>query len=108
MIQHLIAFVLLFGMVVAAPAQRRRARRSSSPVRISKENPTIYITFVRQGKIADVRTGEVKEHVWLRMHNNTRWAINIQASGAPKEYGDTSLYYGIETEPRDEVYISVD
>jgi hypothetical protein len=100
MIRLLITVVILLCIVVIAPAQRRRAGSVAAPVRILREKPTVYITLVRRGKIADSGTGEVKERVWLWLHNNTRWSIKIQASGVPKEDGDAKLYYGIETIPR--------
>jgi hypothetical protein len=105
MIRLLTTVVLLLCVAVLAPAQRRRAGSAAAPVRISREKPTVYIMLVRKGKIADSGTGEVKDHVWLRLHNNTRWPLMIQASGVPKEYGDAQMHYGVETIPRGIEYV---
>jgi hypothetical protein len=77
-------------------AQRRRATRPACDVRISKKNPSVYITFEREGKIASARTGEIQETVWLRLRNNTRWPIILDMNGVPsKDYGDAFLFYDV-------------
>lgn len=60
---------------------------TSSDVRISKDHPAIYITFERRGEAINpmdsrlAETGETSkskekgEDYWLRLHNNSRWAI---------------------------------
>jgi len=59
----------------------------SGDIRISKDHPAIYITFERRGKAINpmdsrlAETGETSkskekgEDFWLRLHNNSRWAI---------------------------------
>jgi hypothetical protein len=64
----LLIVVAMFSLVVAAHAQRRRSRNVSRDIRISKQHPTIYITFEGFGQ---------EQEVWLRLHNNTRWRIEI-------------------------------
>ncbi len=71
------------------PAQRRRSRGVERDVRIVKHTPTIYITFEGFGKVGNslearvLETGEASrsqeqgQYVWLRLHNNTRWGIDI-------------------------------
>ena len=93
--------LLTVGMGVLAPAQTRRQRAPLS-ARLSKQHPSVYISFVRAAKIASVRTGKIEETVWLRLHNNTRWSIWLHASGVPEEYGDAELYYAVEDAERDE------
>ena len=73
-------------------AQRRITRQKS--VRLSKKFPTVYFTHEKTGKEVNESTGETVDLVWLRLHNNTRWAIWIEASGGDK-YEDARLYYNI-------------
>jgi hypothetical protein len=68
---------------------RRRPRRDKS---------SVYISFIHVGKIEPLETGIGDQHIWLRITNNTRWLIWLDASGVPnKEYGEISLYYTIES-----------
>jgi len=64
----LLAVVAICGLVVTVPAQRKRDRQINRDVRISKRDPTVYITFEGIGRDQDI---------WLRLHNNTRWRIEF-------------------------------
>jgi hypothetical protein len=46
-------------------------------VLVSKEKPTVYLTFEKAGPRSAVYAAESDQGVWLRLHNNTKWAINI-------------------------------
>src|SRR5438874_9356315 len=52
--------------------------------------PSVYIRYERQGQRTPVHSGESKEGVWLRLHNNTSGAISLCTE---------SLYIGPNTEP---------
>jgi len=90
-----LTLLLMLGLSLIVPAQTR-STRSSRSVRLSKKHPSVYITFVREAKIASVKTGEIQQTVWLRLHNNTRWPIWLDASGVPEEYGDAALYFAVD------------
>lgn len=76
-------------------AQQKRPRRQAE-VRIRKDQPGVYLTFERVGKVEIPEIGEGDKRVWLRFHNNTRWPIMLDMSGVPsKEYGDAELYYDV-------------
>ena len=66
----LITVVAICVLVEAVSAQRGGSRRARRDVHISKQHPTIYITFEGSGRERDV---------WLRLHNNTRWVIQVPA-----------------------------
>jgi hypothetical protein len=82
--------LIILCVAAAAPAQRRVPGRAEG-FRISGERPTVYLTFEKYGKAIDpqgcelARTGEPEtsklpgRDVWLRLHNNTRWAIRMPA-----------------------------
>jgi hypothetical protein len=91
--------ILTLSLVVSLSgvslAQRRSGVTSRNP-RISKANPSVYITLEREGVIASVSTGEMQQTVWLRLRNNTRWPIVFDMRGVPsKEYGDASLFHDV-------------
>jgi hypothetical protein len=90
-------FILLFALAICVrttPAQRR-----GPEPRLSKAQPSVYITFEREGKIASSSTGEIEETVWLRLRNNTRWPIILDMNGVPsKAYGDASLFHDVLSE----------
>ncbi|MFL6229300.1 MAG: hypothetical protein ACJ741_11020 [Pyrinomonadaceae bacterium] len=95
----LVSSFLICTFLTSAPAQRRKLQTHQFDPRISKHHPTIYISFVRVGKAEPVLNGESDERVWLRLNNNTQWAIWIDANGVPdKLYGDVGLFYAVEDE----------
>lgn len=79
-----------------AMSQRKTQGYLARSVRILKDRPTIYISFERTGKREPLRNGESAEGIWLRLHNNSRWAIRLHASEVPsKVYGDAGLFYEV-------------
>jgi hypothetical protein len=106
MIKLILFIFVMCSLTSVAPAQRRDNSRGRRNVRISKKHPTIYISFVRVGKSKPEQAGYSGERVWLRLHNNTRWSINLQAHGSRDEsYGDHRLMYEIEAVPEPELPI---
>lgn len=93
------ALIVLVVHSVLVFSQQAQPCDASKDVRIEKDKPTVYLTFERYGKAVnpfDVRmlepsnTAKSKEKgsdVWLRLHNNTCWAIRITTFSAylPKE-----------------------
>jgi hypothetical protein len=97
--KHLLAIqlIVLIGVnAVAAHRQRQQKKSGATGIKLQRKQPSVYISFIRMGKIGPLVTGISEEHIWLQLHNNTRWAIWLDASDAPKEYGDASLYYTVE------------
>lgn len=75
--------------------QRDGKRRAERNIRIVKDRPTVYVSFDHAGKREPLRNGESENGIWLRLHNNTRWAIRLDMGDAPKEYGDAVLFYEV-------------
>jgi hypothetical protein len=93
--------ILFFLIVVlclpsAGSAQRRYLPDTRKNVRLVEKKPTIYLEFVRLGTCSRAKSFTVLssspceskrddiqldkfEAVWLRVHNNSRWAIGIKA-----------------------------
>ncbi len=97
-----LAVFLVCNLFIAVPAQNRRRHRVNGEVRVSKTQPTVYITFVRVGKREPIYNGESNEGVWLRLHNNAHWTLILNSHGAggyvfargiEEEIG---MFYGIE------------
>jgi hypothetical protein len=93
-----IVCIILIGYSIALPsfAQRRDVRDTKSNVRLVRSMPTIYIEFVKAGICEPSHTTTIEswspcssankdesaksyDAVWLRAHNNSRWAINFDA-----------------------------
>jgi hypothetical protein len=86
----------------AAIAQQVNSAASEDDIRLSKGHPAIYITFERRGTAVDPMTSPLAEtgkpvsrstggqDYWLRIHNNSRWAILFQT---------WSLYLGESVSP---------
>ncbi len=73
-------FILVLGLTTAAAAQRTVSHRANPDVRLSKKQSTFYVTF----------KGEDNGRVWLRLHNNTKWAITIPTE---ESYFDDKCVY---------------
>ena len=89
-----LVFIIILSVCVAVPAQKRRATFNA---KLDKKRPSIYVSFVRAGK-AKSNSDEIREYIWLRLNNNTRWAIGLDASGENNKESDASLYYDILSE----------
>lgn len=85
----LFAFGLTLLAAASAFAQQPPACAASNDVRIVKENPTVYLTFEKFGKALNLEEQKMLQNdqrgksqqkgndVWLRVHNNTCWPINL-------------------------------
>ncbi|MGB9181719.1 MAG: hypothetical protein WCB68_20985 [Pyrinomonadaceae bacterium] len=86
--RHLLfTLALCCSLVNISLSQQINSPASDSDIRLSKDHPAIYITFERRGKAINImdsrlaETGETSkskekgEDIWLRLHNNSRWAI---------------------------------
>ena len=81
--------MVICTLIVVATAQHRRSQRVERDVRIRKHHPTVYITFEGFGKVGNssearmLKTKEAskfreqEQYIWLRLHNNTRWVVDI-------------------------------
>ena len=78
-------------------AQKRRPLENA---RITRNSPTVYITFIRMAKREPLRAGESDQGVWLKLHNNTRWPITLEMNGVPTEHGDAGLFYDVLLEKK--------
>jgi hypothetical protein len=79
--------VLFTRIATTSSVQQVDHTTSNDDIRLSKDKPGIYLTFERRGKGIDpmqtrmAETGntskskEKGQDIWLRLHNNTRWAI---------------------------------
>ena len=98
----ILAVVVFFNLSTAVLAQRAKSRGFNQNVRIAKDKPTVYITFENFGERASNRAGESGQGVYLRLYNNTRWSLFLQAQGASgnalatgKEQ-EIGMFYGVE------------
>ena len=98
----LLAVLIVCMLTVVCISQQVNPPTLGSDVRISKDRPAIYITFEHRGKAINpmdsrlAETGETSkskekgEDYWLRLHNNSRWAVLIPTR---------SLYVGKKVSP---------
>jgi hypothetical protein len=104
----LLIILAMCTFVVIVSAQQPTLSITKTDVLVLKDKPSLYITFESAGKIKlgsprlaatgassktiDFRAGdtsqEYSEIVWLRLHNNTSWAISLPTN---------SLYIGPKT-----------
>jgi hypothetical protein len=104
----LLAIFILCSLATVGLPQQEKTPPIDSDVRISKAQPTVYITFVRLGKRKPEHTDESNEGVWLSLHNNTKWSLVLHAYGAGGytfargDEEEVGMFYGIEevSEPK--------
>jgi hypothetical protein len=101
-----LAMLVLPILFVTLSAQTGESCATRTGILLSKDKPTIYITFERAGKVnpapvrlaaTDAPLGQSNDQntesirvFWLRLHNNTRWAIKFPTD---------SLYVGPKITP---------
>ena len=81
------SFSLGILLAVANSCLAQQANNAGVDVRLSNDHPAVYITFERRGKGIDPMQSRLAEpgdtslskqkgdDIWLRLHNNCRWAI---------------------------------
>jgi len=81
-------FLIILGLFICSPAQTAVTNSSSSRAKRDQKKPGVYVSFDRFGKRTPIRETEKSEGVWLRLHNNMRFAIRtctfgVSAQGDP-------------------------
>ena len=99
----LLTIVLTCSLVTPGAAQRQKSRSAGL---VNGNKPAVYISLLRSGEIEPLETGVGNRYLWLRITNNSRWAIWLDMSGVPKAYGDAGLFYTIEN--KDDGKIRID
>jgi hypothetical protein len=81
---HKILSIIFVALILAlqTSTQPVESPMTKKDVLVSKEKPTVYLTFEKAGPRSAVYAAESDQGVWLRLHNNTKWAINIATLSA--------------------------
>jgi len=87
-----VGFIVLISFNLDAFCQRR-PRTSSASVRIDKKRPTIFLELEQIEKSDVSDAGRAIKKVRLRLTNNSKWIIKLDASGGEQSSEDASLYY---------------
>lgn len=102
----LICGLLICAVCIPSHAQRQPKGTSPNSGRISKQLPSVYITLERHGQNSSSDNVAPEERAWLRLHNNTRWAIWFKMQAlATKKDGDGGLFYDVENLKTNEIKI---
>ena len=94
------SFGILLRLCLLLPLQAQTASRSRRKVSVS--HPSVYLSFFRVGKREPIHTGESDQGVWLRLHNNSRWSLVLNAHGAgghvfaTGKEEEVGMFYGVE------------
>lgn len=89
----ILIFILVLIMFNNIFAQNKYQNKISVGVRIKQNKPSVYI--VPESDLKLNKLAEVGERILLRLHNNSRWGILLEASGGYAEYEDGSIYYKV-------------
>src|SRR5690349_3818024 len=74
--QILISLLLLSNFSTRINNLQIPCSAEGSPL-LFPDKPAIYITFEHFDKVPPNNTDKSKQGIWLRLHNNTRWAISV-------------------------------
>ncbi len=77
-------------------AIQQSSQYKSRPMLIRKDRPSVYIEFERSGKASPLFEGERDDRIWLRLHNNTQWAIVFCSFTVNNKYGGTGIVYEVK------------
>jgi hypothetical protein len=80
---------LLVWLVVPMSFAMSRDTSGEKQPKLAKELPAVYITFECAGNREPRREGESNKGIWLRLHNNFRWALTVPGFN-PKVPGFTN------------------
>src|SRR6185437_15251387 len=93
-IKKLIAVLVVLLSIQSASLAQKNLRYPRRNVYVKPTMSGVYITLDRVGQVNSPEPHHDKERVWLRLHNNYRWAIRLEMRGVPTpEYGDAELFY---------------
>lgn len=91
--------ILILSFCSYVSAQQKKESKSVeskiTSIRLDETKPSVYISFVRTEKLEPKRSFDSGNYIFLRLYNNTRWAIWLEASSPSEEYGDASMYYEV-------------
>jgi hypothetical protein len=77
MMRLITAAILLSVLLMASYSQQAQVAANKETVSLTNDRPTVYLTFEREGKREPIHPSESNQGIWLRLHNNTKWAINF-------------------------------
>lgn len=95
---------ILCALLLAVYAQPKEPCTTQNEMRPVADKPTVYITFERAGRREPLKNSESNKGIWLRLHNNSRWAIFFSTFGVPDALGEAGIFYEVEAMGRPEVY----
>ena len=85
----------LFCLSTVSGIQQSSQNKSGS-ILIRKDRPSVYIEFERSGKAPPLFEKEKEERIWLRLHNNTQWAIKFCSFPVNNQYGGAGIVYEVK------------
>ena len=87
----LIPLLVTIGLILASNTLGQK-KTVQKPV---QKVPSIFISLESVEIMKDSLRRKDEKRVWLRLRNNSRWTIKVDASGGVKGQDDASLYYDI-------------
>jgi hypothetical protein len=88
----------LFCLPTVSGVQQSSQNKGGSML-IRKDRPSVYIEFERSGKAPPLFEREIEERIWLRLQNNTQWAIEFCSFPVKDQYGGVGIVYEVKRYP---------
>jgi hypothetical protein len=75
------ATIFWCALIMTSYPQQPQLAVNKDKASLTDDRPTVYLTFEREGKRKAIHPSESNQGIWLRLHNNTKWAINFCTPG---------------------------
>lgn len=79
-------------------AQTNKSEENKEKVRIDQTKPIVYIDFVKLGEEKPLYVNDSKQRVYLKLVNNSKWSIYVNAFVYGDKEEKRGLYYEVERE----------
>lgn len=95
--KRLVLSLLVSLLCLSSVSGRQQSSQDRSrSILIRKDRPSVYIEFERSGKAPPLFEREHEERIWLRLYNNTPWAINFCSFSVKNQYGGIGIVYEVK------------
>jgi hypothetical protein len=86
--------ISLYGQKSGFEKKQNDLEPDYAKVKFEEAKPTVYLEFERTGTGEPMRSGDVKDRIWLKMVNNTKWPIYLHKFVARNE--ELGIFHSVE------------
>lgn len=88
--------LIFVALLIISSASLYGQKSEEASVLLNKKRASVYIDFEKSGKEQPLFEGESNQRIWLKLQNNSKWAINFCSFRVEKKYGDLGVVYDVK------------